>query len=107
MEIMPTMYANAICPQIPKMTPSKQFFYQMTGGKKYQLNEMEYQILTDPNDGQMFIFYQYILYIIYSRKFPCTPYHFKYVTTMLNQIESKAKKMQEHQKTKKLVKKQK
>lgn len=108
-EIIPTFISIAICPQTPKMTDSKVFFHMLTGGKKYALTKKEYEILTDPDDPQMFIFYQYLIYTIYRRMIPHTPYHFKYVRNMLTQIENRVKKMEkqeqeEKQKTKKLTK---
>ncbi len=105
-EIIPTFISIAICPQIPQITASKVFFHQLTGGKKYALTKKEYHILTDPDDAQMFIFYQYLIYIIYRRKIPHTSYHFKYVRNMLTQIENRVKKLekQEKEKTKKLTK---
>lgn len=101
MEIMPTFYSNAICPQIPQITDSKIFFHILTGGRKYALNEKEYEILMNPYDAQMVIFYQYLSYIIYRQKIPCTPYHFRYVGNMLTQIENQCKK-QEQEKVKQL-----
>lgn len=101
MEVMPNFYSNAMCPQISKMTESKIFFHILTGGRKYALNEQEYEILSNPDDAQMVIFYQYLSYIIYRRKIPCTPYHFKYVGNMITQIENRCKK-QEREKVKQL-----
>ena len=99
MEFVPTFFSSFICPNITKMTTGKLFFYQMTGQKKYALSKSEYEILTDPYDVQMVIFYQYLLYIIYRRQIPCTAYHFKYMKDMLNILEKKQK-----DKTKKLEK---
>ncbi len=104
-EIIPTFISIAICPQISKMTVSKIFFHRLTAGRKYALTKKEYQILTDPEDAQMFIFYQYLKYIIYRRKIPCTSYHFKYMNCMLTQIENRVKKIEtEEQKVKKITK---
>lgn len=110
MEFIPTIYSNAICPQVSKLTPGKLFFYQLTGGRKYALSKSEYKILTNPDDLWMLSFYQYLIYLIDARVIPCTVHHFKYVGNMLGQIESKDKKIkkeekkQEEEKTKKLKK---
>lgn len=112
-EIYPTLISIAMCPQIPQITDSKIFFHQLTAGRKYELTNKEYHILTDPDDPQMFIFYQYLIYTIYRRKIPHTIYHYKYVNSMITQLENRAKKLEkkeleqkkEKQKTKKLEKK--
>lgn len=94
LEENPNYFTCAICPNISKMTVSKIFFYQITGGKKYALTKQEYKILTNPNDIQMVIFHQYLLYIIYRRVIPYSIYHFQYINMMLKQIENRQKRLQ-------------
>ncbi len=74
------------------------FFYRLTGYQKYGFTKEEYQILTDPYNLQMVIFYQYLLYIIYRRQIPCTIAHFQYVNEMLEKIEKKEKQLTKNRK---------
>lgn len=95
------LYGSIICPLTKEAVLNNYFFYQLTGYKKYALTLEEYQVLTDPNNIQMVIFYQYLLYIIYRRCIPCTPSHFQYMTNMLEKVESITKKKE---KQKQLIK---
>ncbi len=98
MEILSTSITNAICSDTLNITGGKLFFHRITGGIKYALTKEEYQILTNVEDLQMFIFYQYLIYIIYRGTFPDIPYHFKYVKRMLSYIETKRKQVEQQNK---------
>ena len=97
------LYEDIMCSPTKEASMYNYFFYQLTGYQKYAFTKEEYQILTNPNDVQMVIFYQYLLYIIYRRRIPCTPSHFKYMKNMLEKIENTVKAKE---KQKQLVKTQ-